>query len=255
MDLPVNTFKHAIAAGRLQIGLWSSLASNIAAEIVADAGFDWILFDSEHSPNEIPGLLAQLQAAARGTAAAIVRPAWNDAVLIKRVLDIGAQSILVPYVQNAEEAGRAVAAVRYPPAGMRGVAAAARASRYGRVKDYLKTADREICLLVQVETRTALAALEAIAAVDGVDGVFIGPSDLSASFGHIANPQHPEVQAALEQAARRLKVLGKPAGILTLSEEEARRYIAWGYCFVAVGSDTGLLGRGADALAAKFKTG
>jgi len=255
MDLPVNTFKHAIAAGRLQIGLWSSLASNIAAEIVADAGFDWILFDSEHSPNEIPGLLAQLQAAARGTAAAIVRPAWNDAVLIKRVLDIGAQSILVPYVQNAEEAGRAVAAVRYPPAGIRGVAAAARASRYGRVKDYLKTADREICLLVQVETRTALAALEAIAAVEGVDGVFIGPSDLSASFGHIGNPQHPEVQNALEQAARRLKVLGKPAGILTLSEEEARRYIGWGYCFVAVGSDTGLLGRGADALAAKFKTG
>jgi len=255
MELPRNPFKHAIAAGQLQIGLWSSLASNIAAEIVADAGFDWILFDTEHSPNEIPGLLAQLQAAARGTAAAIVRPAWNDAVLIKRVLDIGAQSILVPYVQNAEEAGRAVAAVRYPPAGIRGVAAAARASRYGRVKDYLKTADREICLLVQVETRTALAALEAIAAVEGVDGVFIGPSDLSASFGHIGNPQHPEVQNALEQAARRLKVLGKPAGILTLSEEEARRYIGWGYCFVAVGSDTGLLGRGADALAAKFKSG
>ena len=255
MDLPENGFKRAIAAGRLQVGLWSSLCSNIAAEIVADAGFDWILFDSEHSPNEIPGLLSQLQAAARGTAAAIVRPAWNDAVLIKRVLDIGAQSILVPYVQNAEEAGRAVAAVRYPPAGMRGVAAAARASRYGRVKDYLKTADREICLLVQVETRTALDALEAIAAVDGVDGVFIGPSDLSASFGHIGNPQHPEVQAALEQAARRLKAAGKPAGILTLSEEEARRYIGWGYCFVAVGSDTGLLGRGADALAAKFKSG
>jgi len=255
MDLPENGFKRAIAAGRLQVGLWSSLCSNIAAEIVADAGFDWILFDSEHSPNEIPGLLAQLQAAARGTAAAIVRPAWNDAVLIKRVLDIGAQSILVPYVQNAEEAGRAVAAVRYPPAGIRGVAAAARASRYGRVKDYLKTADREICLLVQVETRTALAALEAIAAVEGVDGVFIGPSDLSASFGHIGNPQHAEVQAALEQSVNRLKAVGKPAGILTLSEEEARRYIGWGYTFVAVGSDIGLLGRGADALARKFKTG
>ena len=255
MDLPRNAFKHAIAAGQLQVGLWSSLCSNIAAEIVADAGFDWILFDTEHSPNEIPGLLAQLQASARGTASPIVRPAWNDAVLIKRVLDIGAQSILVPYVQNAEEAGRAVAAVRYPPAGMRGVAAAARASRYGRVKDYLKTAEREICLLVQVETRTALDALEAIAAVDGVDGVFIGPSDLSASFGHIGNPQHPEVQAALEQAARRLKAIGKAAGILTLSEDEARRYIGWGYVFVAVGSDTGLLGRGADALARKFKSG
>jgi 4-hydroxy-2-oxoheptanedioate aldolase len=253
MDLPCNAFKHAIAAGRLQIGLWSSLTSNIAAEIVADAGFDWILFDTEHSPNEIPGLLAQLQAAAGGTASPIVRPAWNDAVLIKRVLDIGAQSILVPYVQNAEEAGRAVAAVRYPPAGIRGVAAAARASRYGRVKDYLKQADREICVLVQVETRPALDRLEAIAAVDGVDGVFIGPSDLSASFGHIGNPQHQEVQAALQQAVRRLKAVGKPAGILTLNEEEARRYIGWGYTFVAVGSDTGLLGRGADALARTFK--
>ncbi len=253
MDLPRNAFKHAIAAGRLQIGLWSSLTSNIAAEIVADAGFDWILFDTEHSPNEIPGLLAQLQAAARGTASPIVRPAWNDAVLIKRVLDIGAQSILVPYVQNAEEAGRAVAAVRYPPAGIRGVAAAARASRYGRVKDYLKQADREICVLVQVETRPALDRLEAIAAVDGVDGVFIGPSDLSASFGHIGNTQHREVQAALEQAVRRLKAVATPAGILTLNEEEARRYIGWGYTFVAVGSDTGLLGRGADALARTFK--
>jgi len=254
MELPRNAFKHAIAAGRLQIGLWSSLASSIAAELVADAGFDWILFDSEHSPNEVPGLLAQLQAAARGTASAIVRPAWNDAVLIKRVLDIGAQSILVPYVQNAEEARRAVAAVRYPPAGIRGVAAAARASRYGRVTDYLKKADSEICLLVQVETRSALDELDAIAAVDGVDGVFIGPSDLSASFGHIGNPQHEKVQAALRRSAERLKAVGKPAGILTLNEEEARRYIGWGYTFVAVGSDIGLLGRGADALAKKFKS-
>ena len=255
MDLPRNEFKHAIAAGRLQIGLWSSLASNIAAEIVSDAGFDWILFDTEHSPNEIPGLLAQLQAAARGTATAIVRPAWNDAVLIKRVLDLGTQSVLVPYVQSPEEARRAVAAVRYPPAGIRGVAAAARASRYGRVKDYLKKADSEICLLVQVETRSALDQLEAIAAVEGVDGVFIGPSDLSASFGHIGNPQHREIQAALEQGVKRLRACGKPAGILTLNEEEARRYIGWGYTFVAVGSDVGLLGRGADALARTFKAG
>jgi 4-hydroxy-2-oxoheptanedioate aldolase len=255
MELSRTRFKQAIAAGQLQIGLWSSLCSSIAAEIVADSGFDWILFDSEHSPNEIPGLMAQLQAAVRGTASAIVRPAWNDAVLIKRVLDIGAQSILVPYVQDAEEARRAVAAIRYPPAGIRGVAAASRASRYGRVTDYLKKADSEICLLVQVETRAALEQLEAIAAVDGVDGVFIGPSDLSASFGHIGNPQHAEVQEALEDGVKRLKAIGKPAGILTLSEEEARRYIGWGYTFVAVGSDIGLLARGADALAKRFKAG
>src|SRR5262249_44099812 len=154
-------------------------------------------------------------------------PAWNDAVLIKRVLDLGAQSILVPYVQGAEEAKRAVASVRYPPAGILGVAAASRASRYGRVAENLKKALADDCLLVQVETRSALADLEAIASVEGVDGVFIGPSDLSASFGHIGNPQHREVQAALEDGARRLKAVGKPAGILTLSEEEARRYIGW----------------------------
>jgi len=248
MDLPRNAFKHAIAAGKLQIGLWCSLCSNIAADIVRDSGFDWLLLDTEHSPNEIPDLLAQLQAVEGGTATAIVRPAWNDTVLIKRCLDIGATALLVPYVQNADEAGSAVAAVRYPPRGVRGVAAAARASRYGRVTD------SEICLLVQVETRHALEKLETIATVEGVDGVFIGPSDLSASLGHVGNPAHPEVQKALEDAARRLKAVGKPAGILTGNEEEARRYIAWGYTFVAVGSDVGLIGRGADALAKKFKS-
>jgi 4-hydroxy-2-oxoheptanedioate aldolase len=254
MELTRNAFKHAIAQGRLQIGLWSSLASNIAADIVSDSGFDWILIDTEHSPNEIPDVLAQLQAAERGSASLIVRPAWNDAVLIKRVLDIGAQSVLVPYVQDAEEARRAVAAVRYPTSGIRGVAAAARASRYGRVPDYLKKADGEICLLVQVETRQALDQIEAIAGTEGVDGVFIGPSDLSASFGHIGNPQHPEMQKLLQDSVTRLKAVGKPAGILTTNEDEARRYIGWGYTFVAVGSDVGLLARGADALAKRFKS-
>jgi 4-hydroxy-2-oxoheptanedioate aldolase len=253
MELPRNRFKHAIKEGRLQIGLWSSLCSNVAAEIVADSGFDWILIDGEHSPNEVPLVMSQLQALVGGTATPIVRPPWNDVVMVKRLLDIGAQSILVPYVQNADEAQRAVASVRYPPAGIRGVAAATRAGRYGRVNNYLKTADTEICLLVQVETRAALKELEAIAKVDGVDGVFIGPSDLAASLGHIGNPAHPEVQAALEDAVKRLKAVGKAAGILTLSEEEARRYIGWGYTFVAVGSDIGLLSRGADTLAKKFK--
>ena len=253
MDLPRNAFKHAIAEGRLQIGLWSSLCSNIAVEVIAASGFDWILLDTEHAPNEVPNLLSQLQACARGIATPIVRPAWNDTVLLKRILDLGAQSVLVPYVQNPEEAEHAVRAVRYPPAGVRGVAVASRASNYGRIVGYLKNANNEICLLVQVETRQALDRLEAIAKVEGVDGVFIGPSDLAASFGHIGNPQHPEVQSALEDAARRLKALGKPAGILTPNEEEARRYIGWGYTFVAVGADLGLLARGADTLAKKFK--
>jgi 4-hydroxy-2-oxoheptanedioate aldolase len=175
-------------------------------------------------------------------------------VLIKRVLDIGTQSLLIPYVQSPEEARRAVAAAHYPPAGIRGVAAASRASRYGRVAGYLQNADEEICTLVQVETQTAFDQLEAIAQVEGVDGVFIGPSDLSASFGHVGNPQHPEMQKLLESAVMRLKAIGKPAGILTGNEDEARRYIAWGYTFVAVGADVGLLARGADALAKKFKT-
>jgi 4-hydroxy-2-oxoheptanedioate aldolase len=253
MELRRNAFKHAIAAGQLQIGLWCSLCSNIAADIVRDCGFDWLLLDTEHSPNEIPDLLAQLQAVDGGQATPIVRPAWNDIVLIKRCLDIGAPALLVPYVQNPAEAKSAVAAVRYPPRGVRGVASASRASRYGRTTDYLKKADSEICLLVQVETRTALDELEAIATVEGVDGVFIGPSDLSASLGHVGNPAHPDVQEALQGAVTRLKAVGKPAGILTGNEDEIRRYIGWGYTFVAVGSDVGLLARGAGALAKKFK--
>ncbi len=253
MELQRNEFKHAIAAGKLQIGLWNSLCSNIVTEIVSYSGFDWLLLDTEHSPNELPDLLSQLQSVANGTATPIVRPAWNDIVLIKRILDVGAQAILVPFVQNAEEATRAVAATRYPPQGIRGITGSGRASRYGRTKDYLKKANSEICVLVQCETREALQHLEAIAAVEGVDGIFIGPADLSASFGHIGNPQHPEVQQAIEDVAKRLKKIGKPAGILTPVEEEARRYIDWGYTFVAVGADLGLVAKGADTLAAKFK--
>ena len=253
-EMQRNAFKHALAAGKLQIGLWSSLCSPIAAEIVADAGFDWILLDSEHSPNDIPTLFEQLQATARGTATPIVRPPWNDAVMAKRCLDIGAQTLLFPYVQNVEEAKRAVESTRYPPEGIRGVSVAARASRYGRVPGYLTKANSEICVLVQVETRAALEHLEAIAGVEGVDGVFIGPSDLAASLGHLGNPAHPEVQKAMEDAVKRLKALGKPAGILTGNEEEIRRYIDWGYQFVAVGSDVGLLVGATNALAKKFKS-
>ena len=253
MDLPRNAFKHAIANGELQIGLWCSLCSPITAEIGSHSGFDWLLLDTEHSPNELPDVLAQLHAIQAGTASAIVRPAWNDMVLIKRFLDIGAQTLLIPFVQNPEEARRAVEATRYPPDGIRGITGSGRASRYGRVKDYLKHASQELCLLVQVETKSALKRIEDIAGVDGIDGVFIGPNDLAASFGHIGNWAHPEVQAALADAVRRLKKIGKPAGILTPNEEEAKRFIEWGYTFVAVGADLGLLARGADALAKRFK--
>lgn len=253
MDLPRNAFKHAIAAGKPQIGLWCSLCSTVAIEIVSHSGFDWLLIDTEHSPNEVPDVIAQLQAAQAGTASCIVRPAWNDMVLIKRFLDIGAQTLLIPFVQNAEEARRAVDATRYPPHGIRGITGSGRASRYGRVKDYLKRAGEEICVLVQIETRTGLDNLEAIAAVDGIDGVFLGPNDLAASLGHIGNWGHAEVQQALEDAVTRLKKIGKPAGILTPNEEEAKRFLDWGYTFVAVGADLRLLARNADALAKRFK--
>ena len=257
VELQRNAFKHALAAGKLQIGLWSSLCSNIAAEIISESGFDWLLLDTEHSPNEIPDLVQQLQAVQRASATAtpIVRPAWNDAVLIKRILDIGAQAVLIPYVQNADEARAAVASTRYPPQGIRGVSVAARASRYGRTPGYLTKANDEVCVLVQVETRAALSELDAIARVEGVDGVFIGPSDLAASLGHLGNPQHPDVQKVIEECVRRLRALGKPAGILTGNEEEVRRYIGWGYLFVAVGADVGLLRGTADTLAKKYKSG
>lgn len=252
MNTPENRFKRRLLAGERQIGLWCSLCSNIAAEIIGDSGFDWVLLDTEHAPNEPPDVLSQLQALARGTADAVVRPAWNDPVLIKRLLDIGAQTLLIPFVQNADEARQAVAACRYPPAGIRGITTGGRASRYGRAGDYLKRADGEVCVLVQVETLAAIEQIAAIAAVDGVDGIFIGPSDLSASMGHIGNPGHPEVQQAIESAAQAIAKGGKASGILTGVDADARRYIEWGYGFIAVGTDIGLLAKSADRLAATF---
>ena len=253
MEMQHNKFKKALKEGRLQIGLWSSLCSTIAAQVLGDSGFDWIVIDGEHAPNELPDIVAQMQALAGTHASAVVRPAWLDTVVMKRMLDAGAQTIIVPYVQNADQAKLAVASVRYPPAGIRGVAPVIRASHYGRVDNYLKLADAQMCVLVQVETKEALANLESIAQVDGVDGVFIGPSDLAASLGHIGNPAHADVQAALHDAVTRLKALGKPAGILTSNQDEARRYIDWGYTFVAVGSDINVLRFGADALVKNFK--
>lgn len=253
MDLPRNAFKHALAAGERQIGLWCSLCSNITVELVSDSGFDWLLLDTEHSPNELPAVLSQLQAARGGTATAIVRPSSNDPVQIKRLLDIGAPGLLIPYVQTVEEARRAVEATRYAPAGFRGVTGSGRASRYGRVPGYLQKAESEISVLLQVETREAMGALEAIASVDGVDGIFIGPADLSTSYGYHGNWTGPEMQAVIKDAAERLAKLGKPAGILTANEDEARRFIEWGYSFVAVGADLGLLRNAADALARRFK--
>lgn len=253
MNMPINEFKRSIAAAKLQLGLWSGLSSNITVEVLANAGFDWLLLDTEHSPNELPMVHSQLQAIAQGKAHPIVRPAWNDTVTIKRLLDVGVQTLLIPFVQDAHEARNAVAATRYPPLGVRGYSAAARASDYGRVKDYPKRCEEHLCVLVQVETPHALSNIEEIAQVEGVDGIFIGPGDLSASMGFIGQPMHPEVVAAIEDAVARILACGKAAGILAPDEAMARHYIEIGCTFVAVGSDIGVLARGAEALAAKFR--
>jgi 4-hydroxy-2-oxoheptanedioate aldolase len=254
MDVLKNQFKHAINAGKTQIGLWSSLSSNYTVEVIAGAGFDWILIDSEHSPTDIESLLAQLQAAAPYPTHPVVRVPWNDMVTMKRVLDIGAQSLLVPYVQTADEARNAVSYTRYPPAGVRGVAGTTRATRFGRIKDYAKRAHEEICVLLQVETQAALENIEAISAVEGVDGVFIGPADLHASMGYPGEIANPKVKPLIDEAIRRIRKCGKAPGILTPNEADARHWLECGALFVAVGADVGILARGAEALAAKFKS-
>jgi 4-hydroxy-2-oxoheptanedioate aldolase len=253
MDPLQNPFKQALKSGRLQIGFWHSLASHIVVEILADSGFDWILLDTEHAPNELPMVHTQLMAASRGTAHPVVRPAWNDPVIIKRLLDIGAQSLLIPYVETEEEARRAVMSVRYPPEGFRGFAGQARASRYGRIKGYHAAANAQICLLVQVETKRGLENLEKIARVEGVDGVFVGPGDLSAALGYLGQPNHPEIVKIIDNTIRRIKDAGCAPGILTGDPDLAQHYIQLGCLFAAVGSDTGLLARGADQLAAQFR--
>jgi 4-hydroxy-2-oxoheptanedioate aldolase len=253
MDLPSNTFKRALRAGKPQIGLWSTLSSNYSVEVIAGAGYDWILLDTEHSPNELENLLTQLQAAAPYPTHAVVRVPWNDMVTIKRVLDIGAQSILIPYVSTPEEAKAAVSYTRYPPQGVRGVAGSTRASRFGRVKDYAKRAHEELCVLVQVENQQGLDNIEAIAAVDGVDGVFIGPADLHASLGYMGEITNPKVMPVIDEAIKRIRKAGKAPGILTPNEEHAKRQLGVGALFVAVGNDIGILARGAEALLARFR--
>ncbi len=259
MKNPVNPFKRALAQKELQIGLWLGLANSYTTEICAGAGFDWLLIDGEHAPNDLNTILAQLQVIAGYPAShAIARvPVGHGhvgAALIKQYLDLGVQTILVPMVDTAEQARAVVQATRYPPQGIRGMGGA-RASRWGRVADYGHQANEQICVLVQAETQTALDNLDAIVAVDGVDGVFIGPADLSASIGFIGQQDHPQVRAAMEDAFERILRAGKAPGILMADEALARRYIDLGGLFVAVGLDSNLLARHSSALAARFKTG
>ncbi|MBP7646561.1 MAG: aldolase/citrate lyase family protein [Comamonas sp.] len=255
-----NLFKRALKAGQPQIGLWSTLPSPYVSELVAGSGFDWLLLDTEHTPTDVPQMVQQLQgvAAAQVRAGcaptqAVVRPAWNDKVLIKRYLDIGAQTLLLPFVQNADEARAAVDAVRYAPQGVRGMGGSMRASNFGRDSEYVAKAAHEICLLVQVETRDALVNLEEIASVEGVDGVFIGPADLSASLGYAGHSTHPDMTAIIDDALHRVRSCGKAPGILVTSPERVQSCLHQGALFVAVGMDMLLLRSGADALAARFK--
>jgi 4-hydroxy-2-oxoheptanedioate aldolase len=262
MQTPLNTFKQALAGKRAQIGLWVGLADGYAAEILAGTGYDWLLVDGEHAPNDVRSILAQLQGISSAWSALpegatrpqpVVRVPVGDTTLLKQMLDIGAQTILVPMVDTAEQAARMVQGMRYPPEGVRGMGSAlARASRWQAYPDYLHEANAQTCLLVQAETVEAMRNLDAIAATPGVDGVFIGPADLSASMGFVGQPGHPEVQAAIADAIARIQKAGKAAGILSTTEEQARKWLAAGAAFVAVGVDTMLLAAAASALAGKF---
>ena len=253
---PVNHFKQALYRMQPQIGFWMCLADPSAAELCAAAGYDWLLIDGEHSPNDVRTVLASLQAVAAYPSHAVARvPMGHGHVgqqLIKQYLDIGAQTILVPMVDTPEQAAALVQSMRYPPQGVRGVGGA-RASRWGHNPRYAHEANEQVCLLVQIETQLGLDNLEAIAGIDGVDGVFIGPSDLSASLGHLLNPGHPDVQAAIADAIARIRKAGKAPGILTPDEALAKRYLELGAVFVSVGIDTNLLVRHTTALLSRFK--
>jgi 4-hydroxy-2-oxoheptanedioate aldolase len=254
MKTPPNLFKQAIAGPGARIGLWVGLADPYAAELCATAGFDWLLIDGEHGPNDLRSTLGALQAVAPYASHPVVRIPQGDTALIKQVLEIGATTLLVPMVESAQQAQALVQAMRYPPSGIRGVGSGlARSSRWSAYPNYLHEANDSMCLLVQVETATALARLDEIAAVDGVHGVFIGPADLSASMGHLGNPGHPSVQAAIDDAIARILAAGKAPGILAVDEAMARRYIDLGVRFVAVGVDATILARALRALAARFK--
>lgn len=247
-----NQFRQDLTAGKRLIGCWCSLASPITTEVLGLAGFDWLLLDGEHSPNDVTTLIPQLMALKDSGSAPVVRPQWNDTVAIKRLLDAGFYNFLVPFIESADDARRAVAATRYPPEGVRGVSVSQRNNRYGTVENYFKIINANITVLVQIESPAAVAAIDEICAVAGVDGVFIGPSDLAAGYGYLGNSLHPAVQAAMQTIFDSAKRHGKPVGILAPVEADARRYMEMGASFVAVGSDLGAFRAATQGLRDKF---
>lgn len=253
LSIPQNGFKRKLAAGHSQIGIWSTLPGSYAAEVIAGAGYDWMLIDTEHSPGDPLTVLSQLQAIAPYSTSPVVRPASNDKVLIKRFLDIGSQTLLIPFVQNADEAREAVSATRYPPAGERGISSLTRATRFGRATGYPSQASEEICVLVQVETPEALEHIPSIARVEGVDGIFIGPGDLATTLGYAGNPEHPEVVRRIEKAISIIRHAHEPSGILTSDIAFAKRCIDLGCLFTAVAVDVGILARGSEQILDSIK--
>lgn len=248
-----NAFKRDLLAGKRLIGCWSSLANAITTEVLGVAGFDWILLDGEHSPNDVNTFIPQLMALKDSTSAPVVRPTSNNPVELKRLLDAGFYNFLIPFVESADEALSAVSATRYPPQGIRGVSVSQRSNRYGSVPDYFTSINAHICVMVQIESRAGVAAAKAIAAVDGVDCVFVGPSDLAAALGHLGNAGHPDVQAAIAAVFADAKACGKPTGILAPVELDARRYMEMGATFVGVGSDLGVFRSATQALHDRYK--
>ena len=243
-----NSFKQKLLAGQRLIGCWSSLASPITTEVLGVAGFDWILLDGEHSPNDVGTFIPQLMALKDSPSAPVVRPTSNNAVELKRLLDAGFYNFLIPFIESEAEALQAVRATRYPPQGVRGVSVSQRSNRYGTVPDYFKSINDHICVMLQIESRVGVSAAKAIAAIEGVDCVFVGPSDLAADMGHLGNANHPDVQAAIATVFADAKACGKPTGILAPVEADARRYMAMGATFVGVGSDLGVFRSATQAL-------
>ncbi|WP_323777553.1 HpcH/HpaI aldolase/citrate lyase family protein [Leisingera sp.] len=254
MPAPLNTFKQALAKGQRQIGCWMSFAEASAAEIMGTCGFDWLVIDGEHAPNGIRSIRDQLMALAASPSHPVVRVPVGETWMIKQVLDAGAQTVLVPIVESADQVRELVRACRYPPKGLRGVGAtAARATMFGTVTEYIQTADQEVCLLVQVENRAGIDALDEILQVEGIDGVFIGPADLSTDMGHQGNSAHPDVRAVIADAISRIRAAGLAPGILGTTEEAVQAYADMGAQFLAVGIDVMVLARNARALAARWK--
>ena len=249
---PPNAFRADLLACKPLVGCWVSLSNPVTAEVLGLAGFDWLLIDGEHAPNDVSTLVPQLMALKDSVSAPVVRPPWNEPVIIKRLLDAGFHNFLIPFVESAEQARAAVASTRYPPRGIRGVSVSQRGNRYGTTPDYLEIVDDNIAVMVQIESRGGLEAIDAITAVDGVDGLFVGPQDLAAALGHLGNPAHPDVQKAIRHIIERARAGGKAAGTLAPVEADARRYMEWGATFVAVGSDLGLFRSATQALRDRF---